>query len=239
MSSQSTSDGNLMTLNVTFKLGTDLDAAQVLVQNRVAIAMPTLPQEVQRGGVTTKKQSPDITMVVHLFRPTARSIPSSRATTRCSRSATNSRGSPGVGDINVFGAREYSMRIWLDPEKIAARGLTAQDVVQAIREQNVQVAAGIVGAQPVPKGATAFQYTVSTQGRLADEAEFGNIVDQDRRRRPRHPRARRGPRRTRRARLHRQQPAQRQAGDGASASSSAPARTRSPPPTPCARRWRS
>ena len=82
----------------------------------------------------------------------------------------------GVGDINVFGARDYSMRIWLDPNKVAARELTAQDVVPAIQEQNVQVAAGIVGAQPVPKGATAFQYTVNTQGRLADEAEFGDIV---------------------------------------------------------------
>src|SRR5881275_3194448 len=136
MSSQSTSDGN-MTLSITFKLGTNLDTAQVLVQNRVAIAIPTLPPDVQRIGVTTKKQSPDIT---------------------------------------VFGAREYSMRIWLDPNKTAARDLTAQDVVTALQEQNVQVAAGIIGAPPVPKGATAFQYTVSTLGRLTDEKQFDDII---------------------------------------------------------------
>ena len=175
MSSQSTSDGN-MVLSITFKLGTDLDTAQVLVQNRVAIAVPTLPAEVQRIGVTTKKQSPDITMVVHLVSPDG-SLDSIFTSNYALLQVRDELARiDGVGDINVFGAREYSMRIWLDPHKVSARGLTAQDVVQAIQEQNVQVAAGIIGAQPVPKGATAFQYTVSTQGRLEDENEFGEIV---------------------------------------------------------------
>jgi multidrug efflux pump len=175
MSSQSTSDGN-MTLSITFKLGTNLDTAQVLVQNRVAIAIPILPPDVQRIGVTTKKQSPDITMVVHLVSPDG-SLDSLFTSNYALLQVRDELARvDGVGDINVFGAREYSMRIWLDPNKISSRGLTAQDVVQAIQEQNVQVAAGIIGAPPVPKGATAFQYTVSTQGRLADEKEFGAIV---------------------------------------------------------------
>jgi multidrug efflux pump len=175
MSSQSTSDGNLM-INITFRLGTNLDTAQVQVQNRVAIAVPTLPSDVQRIGVTTKKQSPDITMVVHLLSPDG-SLDSLFTSNYALLQVRDELARlDGVGDINVFGAREYSMRIWLDPNKVAARGLTAQDVVQSIQEQNVQVAAGIVGAQPAPAGATAFQYTVNTQGRLADEKEFGAIV---------------------------------------------------------------
>ena len=175
MSSQSTSDGN-MTLSITFKLGTNLDTAQVLVQNRVAIAIPVLPQEVQRIGVTTKKQSPDITMVVHLVSPDG-SLDSLFTSNYALLQVRDELARvDGVGDINVFGAREYSMRIWLDPNKVSSRGLTAQDVVTAIQEQNVQVAAGIIGQPPVPKGATAFQYTVSTQGRLADEREFGEII---------------------------------------------------------------
>jgi multidrug efflux pump len=175
MSSQSTSDGN-MTLSITFKLGTNLDTAQVLVQNRVAIAIPVLPPDVQRIGVTTKKQSPDITMVVHLVSPDG-SLDSLFTSNYALLQVRDELARvDGVGDINVFGAREYSMRIWLDPNKVSSRGLTAQDVVTAIQEQNVQVAAGIIGAPPVPKGAAAFQYTVSTQGRLADEKEFGEII---------------------------------------------------------------
>ncbi len=175
MSSQSTSDGN-MTLSITFKLGTDLDTAQVLVQNRVAIAIPTLPAEVQRIGVTTKKQSPDITMVVHLVSPDG-SLDSLFTSNYALLQVRDELARlDGVGDINVFGAREYSMRIWLDPDSLSARSLTAQDVVAAVQEQNVQVAAGIIGAPPVPKGATAFQFTVSTQGRLTDADEFGEIV---------------------------------------------------------------
>src|SRR3979411_2013470 len=175
MSSQSTSDGN-MTLSVTFKLGTNLDTAQVLVQNRVAIAIPVLPPDVQRIGVTTKKQSPDITMVVHLVSPDGSLDSLFTSNYALLQIRDELARVDGVGDINVFGAREYSMRLWLDPNKVASRNLTAQDVVSAIQEQNVQVAAGIVGAPPVPKGATAFQFTVSTQGRLADEKEFGEII---------------------------------------------------------------
>ena len=175
MSSQSTSDGN-MTLSITFKLGTNLDTAQVLVQNRVAIAIPILPPEVQRIGVTTKKQSPDITMVVHLVSPDGSLDQLFTSNYALLQVRDELARVDGVGDINVFGAREYSMRIWLDPNKTAARDLTAQDVVQSLQEQNVQVAAGIIGAPPVPKDATAFQYTVSTQGRLTDEKEFGDII---------------------------------------------------------------
>src|SRR5437899_740870 len=175
MSSQSSSDGN-MTLSITFKLGTNLDTAQVLVQNRVAIAIPVLPPDVQRIGVTTKKQSPDITMVVHLVSPDGSLDQLFTSNYALLQIRDELARLDGVGDINVFGAREYSMRIWLDPHQLSARGLTAQDAVTAIQEQNVQVAAGIIGAPPVPKGATAFQYTVSTQGRLTDEKQFGDII---------------------------------------------------------------
>ncbi len=175
MSSQSTSDGN-MTLSITFKLGTNLDTAQVLVQNRVAIAIPILPAEVQRIGVTTKKQSPDITMVVHLVSPDESLDQLFTSNYALLQIRDELARVDGVGDINVFGAREYSMRLWLDPDKLSSRGLTAQDAVTAVQEQNVQVAAGIIGAPPAPKGATAFQFTVSTQGRLTNEEEFGDIV---------------------------------------------------------------
>ena len=175
MSSSNTSDG-IMSLNVTFKLGTDINAAQVLVQNRVDVAKPGLPAEVQRIGVTTKKQSPDITMVVHLVSPDGSLDSLFTSNYALLQIRDELARLPGVGDVNVFGAREYSMRVWLDPEKVAARGLTAQDVTQAIAEQNVQVAAGTVGAPPVPQNATAFQYTINTQGRLEDPAAFGDIV---------------------------------------------------------------
>src|SRR3979411_78365 len=175
MSSQSTSDGN-MTLSITFKLGTNLDTAQVLVQNRVAIAVPILPPEVQRIGVTTKKHSPDITMFVHLVSPDGSLDQLFTSNYALLQVLDELARVDGVGDINVFGAREYSMRLWLDPNKLSSRGLTAQDVVTAIQEQNGQVAAGIIGAPPVPKGATAFQYTISTLGRLADEKQFGEII---------------------------------------------------------------
>src|SRR4029079_15522136 len=170
MSSQSSSDGN-MTLSITFKLGTDLNTAQVLVQNRVAIAIPVLPNDVQRIGVTTKNQSPDITMVVHLVSPDGSRDSLFTSNYALLQVRDELARLPGVGDINVFGAREYSMRLWLEPHQRSSRGLTAQDVVAAVQEQNVQVAAGIIGAPPVPKGSTAFQYTVSTQGRLPDGEE--------------------------------------------------------------------
>lgn len=175
MSSQSTSDGN-MVLSVTFKLGTDIDMAQVLVQNRVAIALPSLPSEVQRIGVTTKKQSPDITLAIHLISPD-QSLSDVFISNYAQLQIRDELARlDGVGDVIIYGSREYSMRVWLDPDKVAARDLTADEVVSAIREQNVQVAAGIVGAPPMPKDATAFQYTVNTQGRLVDAEEFGNIV---------------------------------------------------------------
>ncbi len=174
MSAQCTSDGS-MSLTITFRLGTDLDKAQVLVQNRVAVAEPRLPEEVRRLGVTTAKQSPDITMVVNLFSPDDRydQIYVSNFAYLHVKDALSRM--PGVGSIIIFGARDYSMRIWLDPEKVAARNLTADDVVNAIREQNVQVAAGQVGAPPIGKG-LSFQYIVNAQGRLADEKQFGDIV---------------------------------------------------------------
>src|SRR5258708_38673632 len=134
MSSQSTSDG-VMTLTVTFKLGTNLDIAQVLVQNRVAIATPRLPEEVRRTGVIVKKQSPDITMVVHLVSPDG-SLDSLYTSNYALLQIRDELARlDGVGDINVFGAREYSMRIWLDPNKTAARGLTAQDVLTPLQVQ--------------------------------------------------------------------------------------------------------
>ncbi|HEX2446989.1 MAG TPA: multidrug efflux RND transporter permease subunit [Methyloceanibacter sp.] len=174
MTSQSTSDG-AMSLAVTFKLGTNLDTAQVLVQNRVAIAQPRLPEEVRNIGVTVVKQSPDLMMVIHLSSPD-----NSRDLLYISNYATLHVKDvlariDGVGNVTIFGARDYSMRIWLDPEKLAARDLTAGDVVNALRGQNVQVAAGVINQPPVPQPG-AFQLNVETQGRLADPAAFGNII---------------------------------------------------------------
>ncbi len=175
MSSQCNNDGSLQ-LTVTFALGTNLDIAQVQVQNRVALAEPQLPEEVRRQGVTVRKSSPDITLVIQLYSPTQqfdRLYLSNFATLQVRDQIARVA---GVGDIRVFGARDYSMRIWLDPQKLAARGVTATDVVSAIREQNVQVAAGVVGAQPLPPGAADFQYTVNAEGQLSDPAKFGEIV---------------------------------------------------------------
>jgi multidrug efflux pump len=173
-SSQATSDGALQ-LTVTFALGTDADKAQVQVQNRVSQAIPRLPAEVQRLGVTTEKSSPDLTMVVHLIAPEGRYDAlylSNFATLRVKDELSRI---DGVGTVQVFGGGNYSMRVWLDPEKVASRGLTAGDVVRAIREQNVQVAAGQLGAPPAPSGAD-FQLSINTQGRLVSEEEFEKIV---------------------------------------------------------------
>ena len=174
MTSQSTSDGS-MSLAVTFKLGTNLDTAQVLVQNRVSTALPRLPEEVRAIGVTVTKQSPDLMMVIHLSSPD-----DSRDLLYISNYATLHVKDvlariDGVGNVTIFGARDYSMRIWLDPEKLAIRNLTAGDVVTALRGQNVQVAAGVINQPPVPKPG-AFQLNVETQGRLADTEAFGNII---------------------------------------------------------------
>jgi multidrug efflux pump len=172
--SQSTADG-VMTLTVTFKLGTDVDKAQVQVQNRVAQALPKLPQEVQRLGVTTNKASPDITLAVFVYSPDGRYDQTYLANFVALRIKDELSRLDGVGDVQSFGGGAYSMRVWLDPEKVATRGLTAGDVVAAIREQNVQVAAGQLGAPPGANGAN-FQLAINTKGRLIDEADFENII---------------------------------------------------------------
>lgn len=173
MSSQSTSDGRV-SLTVTFAQGVDADLAQVQVQNRVARAVPRLPAEVQRLGVLTEKTSTDILMVVHLVSPDSSLEPLYLSNYAVLQVRDVLQRIPGVGSVVVWGAGEYSMRVWLDPQKLASRKLTASDAVAAIREQNVQVAAGVVGQQP--DASSAFQITVTTQGRLTDEAQFGDIV---------------------------------------------------------------
>jgi multidrug efflux pump len=175
MFSQATADG-VMTLTITFGLGTDLDKAQVQVQNRVSQALPRLPQEVQRLGVTTEKTSPDLLMVVHLVSPDNRYDMLYLANLAILQVKDELGRLPGVGNVQVFGAGDFSMRVWLNPNKLASHNLTAADVVQAIREQNVQVAAGVLGAPPTNTGSTAFQLLVNTQGRLTTEEEFGNII---------------------------------------------------------------
>ncbi|MEI9959710.1 MAG: efflux RND transporter permease subunit [Limisphaerales bacterium] len=174
MFSQATGDG-VMTLTVTFNLGTDIDKAQVQVQNRVSQALPKLPEEVRSLGVTTTKQSPDLTMVVHLFSPNDRYDKiyiRNYATLQVKDVLARI---PGAGDVEVFGSGDYAMRIWLNPDKIAARNLTASDVVAAIREQNVQVAGGVIGQQPVSDPVN-FELQVNVKGRLISEEEFGNII---------------------------------------------------------------
>ncbi|KQZ79276.1 transporter [Rhodanobacter sp. Root561] len=173
-SSQATSDGAL-TLTVTFALGTDLNTAQVDVQNRVAQALPKLPEEVQRLGVTTQKSSPDLTMVVHLTSPDQR-YDMLYLSNYARLHVKDVLGRlDGVGDVQIFGAGEYSMRVWLDPQKLAQRSLTTGDVINAIREQNVQVAAGALNAPPGPSN-SAFQLNINTRGRLVSEDDFRNII---------------------------------------------------------------
>jgi multidrug efflux pump len=174
MSSQSTADGT-MTLTVTFKLGTDLDIAQVLVQNRVAIATPQLPLEVRNLGVTVQKQSPDLMMVVHLLSPDGKYSQAYISNFAFLQIRDPLSRLDGIGNVNVFGAREYSMRIWLDPDKMYARSLTTDDIVAAIQGQNVQVAAGRLGAEPAPPG-TELQLTINTEGRLVTPDQFGQII---------------------------------------------------------------
>lgn len=173
-SSQSTSDGQ-MTLTVTFALGTNLNDAQVQVQNRVSQALPRLPEEVQRLGVTTQKSSPDLTMVVHLISPDNRYDMLYLSNYARLHVKDQLARLDGVGDVQIFGAGEYSMRVWLDPDKLASRNMTTGDVIKAIREQNVQVAAGALNAPPGPNN-NAFQVNINTQGRLTTEDEFLNIV---------------------------------------------------------------
>ena len=174
MGSQATSDGS-MTLTVTFKLGTDPERAQQLVQNRVTQALPRLPEEVRNVGVTTAKSSPDLTMVVHLTSPSERYDVNYLSNYAVLNVKDTLARIPGVGQVLTFGAGDYAMRVWLDPEKAAARGLTAGDVVHAIREQNAIVAAGAVGTSPAPGGAD-IELPISAKGRLTTEQEFGDIV---------------------------------------------------------------
>src|SRR5215471_16944109 len=174
MSSQSTNDGGY-NLTVTFEVGTNLDMAQVLVQNRVNLALPTLPSEVKQTGVSVKKKSPNILLVVNLVSPKGtydQLYLSNYATIQIRDELAQIK---GVGDVTYLGQLDYSMRAWIDPEKMAARNLSASDVVNALREQNVQVAAGALGRPPVPQG-QAFQYNLSTMGRLVDPDQFGDIV---------------------------------------------------------------
>ena len=174
LSSQSTNDGKL-TLTITFALGTDLDNAQVQVQNRVTRTMPTLPTEVQRLGVTVDKASPDLTMVVHLTSPDQRYDMLYLSNYAALNVKDELARLDGVGDVQLFGMGNYSLRVWLDPNKVASRNLTATDVVNAIREQNRQVAAGALGAPPSDAG-NSFQLSINTQGRLVSEEEFENII---------------------------------------------------------------
>src|SRR5437660_7668291 len=180
MSSASNNDGSY-TLDVTFALGTDINMAQVLVQNRVAIALPTLPDVVKAVGVTTKKRSPDILLGVSLYsddnpdtgRPYYDLLYLSNFATIQLKDAVARV--EGVGDVVILGQQDYSMRVWLDPDKLQSRNLTVNDVIRVLREQNVQVAAGQIGQPPVPKGQD-FQYTVTTLGRLAEAEQFAGIV---------------------------------------------------------------
>ncbi len=180
MSSQSSNDGSY-SLDVTFDVGTDLNMAQVLVQNRVAIAQPVLPDVVKASGVTVKKRSPDILLVVNLYseiNPDGgqpyfdRLYMSNYATIQLLDALARLK---GVGDVFTFGGQDYSMRVWLDPNELASRNLMASDVVNVLREQNVQVAAGQIGQPPTPKGQD-FQYTMSTLGRLTEPEQFGDII---------------------------------------------------------------
>lgn len=172
--SQGTADG-VMSLTVTFKIGTNPEAAETAVQNRINRALPRLPEIVRQIGVTTEKQSPNLTMVVHLLSPDN------------SRDALHLRNYgqlrvrddllriPGMGTVLLFGAGDYAMHVWINPHQLAARNLTAGEVITAIREQNVQVAAGVVGAPPSPRG-TDFQLQINTQGRLSTEQEFADVI---------------------------------------------------------------
>ena len=174
LSSQSTGDGKL-TITVTFRIGTDLNVAQMLTQNRVQDALPRLPDDVQRLGVQVRKATPNILLAVHLYSPDA-----SRDLLYLSNYATLHIKDalarlPGVGDVQLFGARDYAMRIWLDPDKVAAYRLSATEVLAALRAQNVQVSAGVLNQPPVP-GTGAFQLNVQTLGRLSTPDQFADVI---------------------------------------------------------------
>src|SRR4051794_16119184 len=174
MSSTCTNDGNY-TLTITFAVGVDLNMAQVLVQNRVSLAEPRLPDLVKRRGVAVKKKSSSILMIVNLYSPddTRDSLYLSNYATIQLRDELLRL--PGVGDITYLGQRDFSMRVWLDPEKMSFRNLTSSDVTRAIEQQNVQVAAGQLGQPPVPQG-QAFTYSLTTKGRLVEPDEFADMI---------------------------------------------------------------
>ena len=174
MSSQATTDG-VMTLNVTFRLGTDPDKAQQLVQNRVSQAEPRLPEEVRRLGVTTVKSSPDLTMVVHITSPNGRYDMTYLRNYAVLNVKDRLARIDGVGQVQLFGSGDYSMRVWLDPQKVAEHWLSPGDVVREIRAQNVQAAAGVIGASPNAPGLD-LQLSVNAQGRLQNEEQFGEII---------------------------------------------------------------
>ena len=174
MASTNANDGTY-TLNITFEVGTDVDMAQVLVQNRVNTAEPKLPEEVKRQGVTVKKRSANILMFIALSSPDERYdslFIHNYITLRIKDELARQK---GVGDVSIFGAEDYSMRVWLDPNRLKALNLTTQDVIRAIEEQNIQVAAGQIGEPPAPPGQD-FQYSINTLGRLADPEEFADII---------------------------------------------------------------
>ena len=174
MNSQSAADGT-MTLTVTFKLGTNLDIAQVLVQNRVSIALPQLPQEVRNVGVTVQKQSPNIMLVINLLSEKGEYDTLYMANYAILQIQEVLKRIEGVGSVQIFGASEYSMRLWIDPDKMFSRGMTIGDVVSAVQNQNVQVAAGTLGQEPSPPH-TDFQLIVNTKGRLQNPKEFERII---------------------------------------------------------------
>ena len=175
MSSSNTGDGTLA-ITVTFKQGTDVDQAQVLVQNRVSTAEPRLPEEVRQIGVTVRKNSPDILLVIALTSPDGslnESYVSNYATTQIIDRLARI---PGVGGTRTFGGRDYNMRVWIDPDRAASRNLTVDEIVAAVRAQNAQVAVGAVGAPPFNQGGTAFQLGIQATGRLTTTEQFGDII---------------------------------------------------------------
>ncbi len=174
MSSQSTADGSLA-ITVTFALGTNVDDAQVQVQNRVARALPRLPEDVQRLGVTTEKSSPNLTMVVHLLSPDSRYDMLYLSNFANLKVKDELARIDGAGTVRVFGAGDYAVRIWLNPEKVASLNLTTTDIVNAIREQNRQAAAGTIGAPP-SAGDNPFQLLIKVKGRLENVEEFNDII---------------------------------------------------------------
>src|SRR3954447_2911783 len=184
MSSRCTNDGQML-LDVTFKLGTNLDMAQVLVQNRVKIAEAKLPEDVKRQGVTTKKKSPSILLCVNLISEKETDPETKKERFKYDQLYLSNYSTiyvkdelariTGVGDVSFLGPRDYSMRIWLDPQKLAARNMSAGDVIRGVKEQNVQVAAGRLGQPPAPAGQN-FQLTLNTLGRLESEEQFRGIV---------------------------------------------------------------